>query len=1387
MTSTVGRIVALFCFALPVFAQQQWVMNAFQPPDNLPFEDVRDIVETADGCLWFAGWSGGVGRLSGTDWRVYTSSEGLIYDYVRALATSGKDSVWVGTELGVSRISPEGIEKYDANTLPFKDLNLESATRLASGHVWFGTKGGGIFACDDSGATAIPAEDNDAFVDEAGRLWYEVLPPSSERNGISDVLEAKDGSVWVASEESGLWVLREGVWSHIPSNVLPCFRSRSLAQDESGRIWVVGSGPGGFFENGAWHAIAANKDLLCIATSHDGDLVAGTPWGLQYWNGMDWLPVQSPQTVGTPLVRVVRFAEGGGAWVGTKEGIARLQKPRWQWAGHSEPTLADGHAFYADPSVEPLAVNSSNQVVQFRDGAWQVLFDFAHPASRFQCMTRPVNGVFYVLDGNHVHRCDLMANAVSASIPLPPQMIANGILQTRKGELFAFGDRGAFRLQEGGWARYPKGRPIEAVQSLFETVSGDILASHANALDLWREDEIVLQLGPADVPVLHGITCAVERCTGEYWVGTRGLYIYNPESASFITTREGLVSDRIYGFYESADGTMWAGSEHKGVSSYRNDRWVSYSHDEGLPSDKIVAMGEYPAGTMWVATRNYGLYRYRPSTGAPDTRITASPVTISHDGTGVFSFVGYDAWNVTLQEDLEYSWRVVSLRDQRSAVDWRPFSGVRTVATPHLPPGDYAFEVRAADKDRDVDPTPALVKVEVLSPLYARPEFYGPVAALLVLALVLGYGSYRKALALRDSEKSYRSIVNGVSDAIVVRNLETGAVVDANERLTELFGLRRCDLMRSSSEGRIGGVPYVDRRAYEDVLERAKQKPQMTELFALRRDGTPFLTEVTLQRVAIGGHDCLLETVRDVSERQATEEKMRRLAMAVEQAAELIIITDVEGTIQYVNPAFERQTGYTRDEALGQNPRILNSGKHSAPFYERMWFIISQGRVWDGRFTNKKKDGTLYEQESTISAVRDRDGRIVNYVAVARDVTHEVRMEARLRQSQKLEAIGTLAGGIAHDFNNILSPILGFSELVRDQMLVGSETRANLDEVIRAASRAKDLVHQILTFSRQAETAQAPVRMGAVVQEALRLLRATIPPTIEITEHIDEETGIVFADPTLVHQVVMNLCTNAYHAMEVAGGKLQVSLAAEHVQSDLASSHPRLKVGRTYACLSVSDTGHGMDAATLDRIFDPFFTTKEMGKGTGLGLATVHGIVMNLGGDIVVRSEVGKGTVFKVFIPQVHGKADSVEAVPEEVPLGQGERLLLVDDEQAILEFSRQMLTRLGYEVTAMSNSKEALAAFTERPDAYDVIITDHAMPDITGAQLAAEVLRRQPGTPVVLITGFSEYVDAESAAKWGFAAFVQKPFTRATIAKVVRSILADADQRAQKVSTGDN
>lgn len=514
-------------------------------------------------------------------------------------------------------------------------------------------------------------------------------------------------------------------------------------------------------------------------------------------------------------------------------------------------------------------------------------------------------------------------------------------------------------------------------------------------------------------------------------------------------------------------------------------------------------------------------------------------------------------------------------------------------------------------------------------------------------------------------------------------------------------------------------------------------------------------------------------------ERTQAEEAHARLATAIDQAAEAIVITDPGGTIQYVNPAFESITGYSAEEAVGQNPRILKSGKHSDAFYRAMWDTLQRGEVWAGHLVNKRNDGSLFEEQATISPIRNAAGKTTNYVAVKRDVTHEVELETQLRQAQKMEAIGSLAGGIAHDFNNILNAVLGYADLAMQDVPEGSLVHQNLEQVTRAGRRAADLVDQILTFSRQTEQARKPIRIQNVIEETLKLLRGTLPSTIKVRQTIDSGCGPVWADSSQIQQVVMNLCTNAYHAMREMGGVLEVTLDEIDVDAGLAKEEPDLKQAR-YVRFAVSDTGHGISPSTMQRIFEPYFTTKDVGVGTGLGLATVHGIVRSHKGAVTVESEPGKGTTFTVFLPLSVQEADAleVEEEPEPTTLTGDECILHVDDEEPIARLVETTLGRLGYTVVSRTSSVEALAAFRAEPMRFDVVVTDQTMPNLTGVELAKEMMRIRPDIPIVLCTGFSELVDEKQAKAIGIQAYVKKPIIGHELAMAIRRVLdrAEAD-----------
>ncbi len=518
-------------------------------------------------------------------------------------------------------------------------------------------------------------------------------------------------------------------------------------------------------------------------------------------------------------------------------------------------------------------------------------------------------------------------------------------------------------------------------------------------------------------------------------------------------------------------------------------------------------------------------------------------------------------------------------------------------------------------------------------------------------------------------------------------------------------------------------------------------------------------------------HSVSIQT--DITERKQDEAERARLASAVEQASEIFVITDLEGAIQYVNPAFERVTGYSAEEAIGQNPRILKSGEHDEAFYQNLWQTILSGNIWKGRIKNKRKDGSLYLEEAEISPVLDNVGAIVSFLAVKRDISAEIRMEERLRQVQKMESIGSLAGGIAHDFNNILFPIVGMAELLMEDLSPGSVGHENAQEILKAGKRGSDLVQQILAFSRQAEHKMMPVSIQLVLKEAIKLGRSSIPSYVEISQYFQNDCGLVMADPTQIHQIAMNLITNAFHAVEATGGKIHVKLKETALGgddipgSDFESSR--------YALLSVSDTGCGISPDVIDKIFDPYFTTKEQGKGTGLGLAVVYGIVKEHGGDIKVYSEVGKGSTFDVYLPLIKKRshAESAETVKIH-PTGE-EHILLVDDEEVIIRLERQMLERLGYRVSYRTSSPDALKVFSANPYSFDLVITDMTMPTMTGDELARELIAVRGDIPIIICTGFSERIDEAKAATIGIKGVMMKPFVKSEMAGMLRKVLGQA------------
>jgi two-component system, cell cycle sensor histidine kinase and response regulator CckA len=630
----------------------------------------------------------------------------------------------------------------------------------------------------------------------------------------------------------------------------------------------------------------------------------------------------------------------------------------------------------------------------------------------------------------------------------------------------------------------------------------------------------------------------------------------------------------------------------------------------------------------------------------------------------------------------------------------------------------------------------------------------------------------QRLMSPQKREDRFQSLANNLNIGFY-RNTPgpEGHFIEANSAIVRMFGF--------DSEAEFLNSRVVDH--YQDSNDRNKFNENMKhegfvlnkELRLKRKDGTFFIGSVSSVAVKDASGKLLFYdgVIMDVTEQKQakdalveSEVKFRSLFDLSPQAIALVHMES--SAIEDVNDKFCQLFKLQRTKIIGKSPVDLG-------FYTK---------TKRNQFTSSlEKTGKLIGFEMNFTA---GDGSILNTLMFSRlinikgeeyiltifhDQSEQKRLESQLQQAQKMEAIGALAGGIAHDFNNILSAITGYIELAI--LSEGSQNCDNeLKEALKASNRAKDLVKQILAFSRQTDEERMPVRVGLVVEEAVKFLRATIPTTIDIKTCNDEKSGAVLANTAELHQIVMNLCTNAVHAIEGKEGILQIDVQNTEIDHTQKDDFIGLDLG-PYTRVSISDTGAGIHPEALERIFDPYFTTKEKGVGTGLGLAVVHGIVKKYGGAIKVESKPGKGSTFHIYLPRVDQPAPR-RIEQTEIPLGGSERILFVDDEKMLVDIAQKVLNRLGYDVAARTSPIEALELFKAKPDYFDLVITDQTMPGMTGDLLAKELMRIRPDLPVIICTGYSQTIDQKKADDKGIKGFVMKPILINDIADAIRKAL---------------
>ncbi|MBA3461710.1 MAG: PAS domain S-box protein [Deltaproteobacteria bacterium] len=635
--------------------------------------------------------------------------------------------------------------------------------------------------------------------------------------------------------------------------------------------------------------------------------------------------------------------------------------------------------------------------------------------------------------------------------------------------------------------------------------------------------------------------------------------------------------------------------------------------------------------------------------------------------------------------------------------------------------------------------------------------------------------------ALASSEQRYRRLFESAKDGILILDM-TGMVVDANPFMTELTGYAAADLV-GKHLWEIG--PFQDSAASKDSFAELQDKNYVRydDLPLRTRAGASVQVEFVSNVYLVDGERVIQCNIRDVSVRKRAEAELRLRERAIDAVSQGILITDVaspDHPIIYASPGFERLTGYSREEALGRNCRFLQGHDTDPAQIATLRDAIRNERACMVELLNYRKDGTPFWNNIAISPVKDAEGRVTNYVGVQTDVTPRRQLEAQFRQAQKMEAIGRLAGGVAHDFNNILCVILSYSEMICDDLEPEEPLRADVEEIRAAGMRATDLTRQLLAFSRQQVLDTVVLSLNESLSDVEKMLRRVLGADIELTTLPAARLGNVKADPGQIEQILMNLVVNARDAMP-HGGRLTIETANVELDEEYAHDHLDVRAG-SYVLLGVSDTGAGMDRSTQARIFEPFFTTKERGKGTGLGLATVFGIVKQSGGHLFVYSEPGKGSTFKIYLPRVDASSPESAAVPTSaVPEPGSGTILVVEDEDQVRTLTRNILRRQGYVVLEAANGGEALLICEQHEGNIDLLLTDVVLPRMSGRQIAERLAPTRRAMKVLFMSGYTDDAILQHGIIDSGVPFLQKPFTPTSLTRKVREVLRGDGTRSKR------
>lgn len=1405
-------------------------------PNSVSSNVIRDIVEDAQGDLWIATESGGLNKFDISTER-FTSylydpddPNSLSHNRIQALAQETSGVLWLGTFNGLNRFDPATghVTRYYYNP---NDRNSLSHNRILtlradpSGTIWIGTHGGGLtrFNPATKTFTHYPPDPGDpaqsdlrsvaAIYAGAGRLWvgahngnlYQLepttgvftryVPPPFLSNprklNVSVIYEDMTGTLWVGTREHGVFQLAPSTeqWQHyqhhpaIPES-LGSNTIEDVLQDREGNFW--------------------------FATRHGADRFHPSQLQFRHYRH---IPGQ-PNSLSMNQVTAIHENRDGALWVGTLEGgLNRFDHSRQRWHQY-QPDATDPHSIrsgYVTAICEDIA---GNLWIGTRTG----LNRWDRQADHFD-FYGAIPGTDKRSRYDHIFSCHLDTAGLLW-------------LGTRGGGLAQFNPL----TQQFRYFRHQRhddqSLSNNEVVTIYEDSQGWLWLGTKSGLNRFdRQTETVKRfLVPS--PARHRIAPAVyairEDTSGSLWVGTNvGLYQVNrsDETLTHFTTEDGLASNTIYGILTDSRGELWL-STAQGISNFdpHTATFRNYDISDGLQGNAFIRVSAFQSssGTLFFGGTN-GLTVFDPEQIREQAlpppvfltqfRMFHEPVHIASDAIlqqpiwrqalrrepltlratqNVISFE-FSALSYTAPHKNRYRYRLEGL-DQT----WNETDSTRRSATyTNLPPGQYVLRVQGSNHQGAWGERDTTLPITIMPPWWGTTGFR--VASILFGLAFVSSGYYMRVYSikrrnrllseqveertrdLQESEARFRLMVDAAPMLVWIADADAKWSF-VNQSWIAFTGRT---LAQEQGEGWIENLHPDDTASALAIYRRSCAAKQPFELECRLRQASGAYRWLLMKGAPrlLSDGTCVgyVGSCLDITERRQAEDRLRQqqewLSVTLASIGDGVVATDAKGRITLFNQTAEELTGWAMEAAVGDPLetvfRIVDDASREAVI-NPVTQALAERRVV--QLSNAKVLLTRDNAEKAIAAsgapILDSQGELQGAVLIFRDVSESQRLEAQIRHAQKMQALGTLAGGIAHEFNNMLSSILGFTQLIALNVGAQGEMKSYTDQIQVTVTRATGLVQQILAFSRQGASKLAPLHLPSVVQKTLHFLRATLPATITLEQDY-QETGLVLADATQIDQIVLNLCANAIYAMRDRGGTLTVRVNPETIASAASLPHPDLSPG-TYVRLIVQDTGEGIEAHTLPRIFEPFFTTKDVGEGTGMGLAIVHGIVADAGGAVAITSQPNHVTTCTIYLPELQ---QSVEASPPsvfglEAPSQGKARVLFVDDESALVRVAQLRLTQLGYTVTCTTHPDDALAMLQASPNEIDILITDQTMSPLTGLDLMRECRRLRPELPVILCTGFSHTINPENATAQGVDAFMTKPIDLNALAHQIEHVL---------------